>query len=73
MKRAVRMILRLIAAGILIVGAMTMGLQLMLQLKHRGEPSMTRVLLGGLGVVLGLVLFAASSSLAERLTDDFDE
>jgi hypothetical protein len=73
MKRAVRMVMRLIASGIILVGGMNAGLEFMRQRVQEVELNLWRVCLGVLGVVVGLALFAASSSLAEKLTDDSEE
>jgi hypothetical protein len=79
MKRAVRTLLRLIAAGLLIFGALEIGLELehhQLQIRNHVEPAETniwRYVIGAVLVVAGLILFAASASLAEQLTDDFEE
>jgi hypothetical protein len=73
MKRSVRMVIRLIASGIIIVGGMNVGLEYMRHRMQGAEIAWLRFGLGTLGVVLGAALFAASSSLAERMTDDVDE
>jgi hypothetical protein len=73
MKRAVRMVIRLISAGIIVVAGMNVGLEYVRHRMQGTEIGLWRVCLGMLGVVLGLVLFAASTALAERMTDDIDE
>jgi hypothetical protein len=73
MKRAVRMVIRLIAAGIIVVGGMNTGLEYMRYRLHAAEINLWRVCLGLLGVLVGVTLFAFSSSLAERMTDDIEE
>ena len=73
MKRAVRMVIRLIATGIALVGGMNVGLEVVRHRMQGVDFNLWRVCLGGLGVVLGLVLFAISSALAQRLTDDIEE
>lgn len=73
MKRAVRTVIRLIAVGVALVGGMNAGLELVRHQMQGAEINLWRVCLGVLGVVLGLVLFATSSALAERLTDDIEE
>ena len=73
MKRAVRTVLRLIAAGMLVVGAMNVGLEFVRHRMQGADIGWWRVGLGVLCVVLGVVLFIFSNSLAERLTDDFEE
>lgn len=67
------MVIRLIAAGIIVVGGMSAGLEFVRQRMQGTELSLWRVILGVLGVVIGLVLFAVSTSLAAKLTDDIEE
>ena len=73
MKRAVRMVIRLIAAGIIVVSGMNVGLEYVRQRLSDVEVGWVRVCLGVLGVALGGALFAASNKLAGRMTDDIDE
>lgn len=67
------MVIRLIAAGIILVGGMNAGLEFVRVRMQGVELNLWRVCLGVLGVVIGLALFAASNSLAARLTDDIEE
>jgi hypothetical protein len=73
MKRAVRDLLRLIAAGLCVFGGLEIGLA---WLRHRVQKtgiSPWHCVLGSILVALGVALFAASARLAGHLTDDFDE
>jgi hypothetical protein len=67
------MVIRLLAAGIIVVGGMNVGLELTRHRLRGVEISAWRCILGFLAVVLGLILFAGGPKLAERLTDDIDE
>ena len=67
------MVLRLIATGVIVVGGMNAGLEYVRHRMQGVEVNLWRFCLSLLGIVLGLVLFAVSTSLAERMTDDIDE
>ena len=73
MKRAVRSVIRFIATGFIVVGGMYAGLEFAEYRTPGANPSVLRILVSTLAVVAGLVLFAASSGLAARFTDDYDE
>ena len=73
MKRAVRSVIRLMAGGMIVIGGMVLGLQFVRYRFHGAEPGVRPVLFGGLLITAGVALFATSSVLAARLTDDFDE
>jgi len=73
MKRAVRSVIRLVAAGFLLVGAMEVGLEFVRHRLRGISFGWWRVLLGLALAAAGVVLWAASRRLAEILTDDFDE
>ena len=78
MKRRVRTLICVVASGMIIVGGMQAGLEFM---RHRilishhqaSELNAWRIVIGGVLIALGVLLFAASNSLAEQLTDDFEE
>jgi drug/metabolite transporter (DMT)-like permease len=79
MKRAVRTLIQIIAAGLMIFGALEIGLELehhAVQVRNHVEPVETnlwRYIIGALLLLVGVILFAGSDSLAEQLTDDIDE
>ena len=73
MRRAVRSLIRLIATGLMLFGVMEIGLQYVRHQLRKAEISLWHCLIGGLLIVLGAVVFAASSRLAAQLTDDFEE
>ena len=73
MKRVVRIVIRLIAAGIIVIGVMGLGLELARFKQHRPDFGVWHCVFDFLSVALGVVLFAASSKLANQMTDDFDE
>jgi drug/metabolite transporter (DMT)-like permease len=79
MKRAVRTLIQIIAAGLMIFGVLEIGLELehhAVQVRNHVEPVETnlwRYIIGALLLLVGVILFAGSDSLAEQLTDDIDE
>ena len=73
MRRAVRAILRLIAAGLILFGGLEIGLEWMRRQVDKTGIRTGRCLVGAALIALGVFLFAASARLAERLTDDPDE
>ena len=73
MKRAVRTVIRLIAAGIIVFGGLNLALEFARFRQHRADFSSGRCVVDSLVIVLGVILAAASGKLAARLTDDFDE
>jgi hypothetical protein len=73
MKRAVRSVLRLLAAGAVVVGGMELGLEFTRHRLRGTTASVWHCLLGALIVLAGVALFAASDRLARTLTDDFEE
>ncbi len=73
MKRAVRTSIRLVAAGFMVIGGMVLGLEFMRDRVKHAEASVGQYVLGAVLIVAGVVLYWASSRLAERLADDFEE
>jgi hypothetical protein len=79
MKRAVRTLIQIIAAGLMTFGALEIGLELehhAVQVRNHVEPIQTniwRYIIGALLLLMGVILFAGSDSLAEQLTDDIEE
>jgi hypothetical protein len=73
MKRAVRTILRLVAAGLVVFGGLEFGLELMRHRLEQAEVSLWHCLIGVVLTILGVGLFAASARLAKRWTADFED
>jgi hypothetical protein len=78
MRRVVRTLLRLIAAGLMVFGVLEMGLEYMKHLEQvrQGAPpdsAAWRYAIGAVLLGLGAGLMAGSGRLAEKLTDDSDE
>ena len=79
MKRPVRTLIQIIAAGLMLFGVLEIGLEFahhQVQIREHIEPIKTniwRYIIGVALFVVGVFLFAASDSLAEQLTDDIDE
>lgn len=74
MKRAVRTVIRILAAGLIVIG----GLNLLLEYyihhrKHSEEVRWGSVLLSATGIIAGVAFFAMSSRIARRLAEDFEE
>jgi uncharacterized membrane protein HdeD (DUF308 family) len=71
MKRAVQNLIRLIAGGLILFSIVEFTLA---YLRHRADkPSLWLFILSGILLLFGGILFLGSASLAEQLTDDFDE
>jgi hypothetical protein len=73
MKRAVRSLIRLVAAALMVFGGMGIGLEYLRYRVKSAETSLWHYLAGSLLIVLGIALFAISSRVAARLTGDFDD
>jgi drug/metabolite transporter (DMT)-like permease len=79
MKRAVRTLIQIIAAGLMIFGALEIGLEIahhQVQVHNHVDPVKTdiwRYVSGAVLFLLGMILFAGSNSLAAQLTDDIDD
>jgi hypothetical protein len=71
--RAVRLVLWLIAASMIVLGALFIGLELAKHQLHKTEISVWRCLVWSVPMLLGAVLFVKGTALARRLTDDFEE
>ena len=65
-------LLRLVAAGMMVIGGLNVLLELAHQRLHHGELSVSCVL-HGLLCLAGLVLLTRSGALARRWTEDFDD
>ena len=73
MRRAVRSLIRLIASGLLLFGAIEIGFQYMNHRARHAEINLWHCIAGAVLFVAGLILLGLSAKLAERLTDDFEE
>ena len=73
MKRAVRAILRLIAAALVVFGGLEIGLEWLRHRLRNAGINPWHCLFGAILAALGIVLFAASDRLAGHWADDFDE
>src|SRR5262249_55893941 len=79
MKRAVRMLIRIIAVALVLFGALEIGVELVhhqVQVHNHVDPIKTNIwhyIIGTILIVVGIILFAGSESLAEQLTDDIEE
>ena len=79
MRRAVCTLIRIIAAGLLVFGTLEIGLELVrhqIQVHNHVEPIKTNIwhyIIGSILMVVGIILFLGSASLAEQLTDDIEE
>jgi len=79
MKRSVRLLIQIIAAALMVFGALEIGLEIVhhqVQVRDHANPIQTniwRYIIGALLFAVGIVLFLGSNSLAEQLTDDYDD
>jgi divalent metal cation (Fe/Co/Zn/Cd) transporter len=73
MKRAVRSIIRLAAAGLIVFGGMEIGLEFVRHRFQQVRISPWHCLIGAVLMALGITLLAFSARLAARLTEDFEE
>ncbi|MGN6555377.1 MAG: hypothetical protein ACTHLW_16855 [Verrucomicrobiota bacterium] len=72
MTRAIRNLIRFIAAGLIFFGTLQIGLEFARQHLHESEARVGQYLIGLLLVVLGIISFAFSSKAAAFLTDEDD-
>lgn len=79
MKRAVRSLIYLVAAGLVIFAALEIWLEIAhhaVQVRDHIEPVKTniwRYIIGAVLLVVGAILFLGAESLAEQLTDEPDD
>ena len=73
MRRAVRTVIALAAAGMIVVDRMFLGLELLKQRTGGGAPGIGRCIAFSILTLAGLVLMWKSSAIAKRLTEDYDE
>lgn len=70
MRRAVRNLIRLIAAGLIIFGMLQVGLELVRHRMKQLEIRVSQCVIGSVLILAGAALAAGSAPLAEQLTDD---
>lgn len=79
MKRAVRSVIQLIAAGLVILGALEICLEIahhLVQVHKHIEPVETNIwhyIIGAVLLAVGVILFLGAESIAEQLTDEPDD
>ncbi|HLP76015.1 MAG TPA: hypothetical protein VK327_03790 [Candidatus Paceibacterota bacterium] len=73
MKRAIRNLIRFVAAGLIIFGGLQIGLEFLRQRMQKIEINTRNCVIGGVLILSGVVIMAVSSWLAGRLSDDDDE
>jgi uncharacterized membrane protein YidH (DUF202 family) len=79
MKRSVRILIQIIAVGMMVFGVLEIGLEFahhQVQIRDHIEPVKTNVwsyIIGTVLFVVAIILFLGSDSLAEQLTDDIDD
>lgn len=73
MRRAVRNLIRIVAAALVVFGALEFVYEFTRQRTEQAEINLWHLALGAVLVIAGIVFFATSRKLAEKLTDDFEE
>jgi hypothetical protein len=73
MRRAVRNLIRVVGAALLVIGGLLLGLQF-IQHRAKGEEFVVSQILIGAGlIIVGILVLVVSGKLAEKLTEDFEE
>ena len=73
MRRVVRSLIRIIAAGLVGFGIIEIAFEFARHRANGTEFNSWHLILGAVLILGGIVLFAASTKLAKKLTADFDE
>jgi hypothetical protein len=73
MRRSVRVVILLLAAGLLVLGGMEIGLEVVRHRLQDAEINLWRCGVGAALSALAVLLAAGSARLAQKLTDDFEE
>lgn len=73
MTHAFRVVLWLLATGLVVIGALNIGLEATRHELHHTELSVWRCLVWSVPIVLGMILFAGSRAIAQWLSDHFEE
>jgi hypothetical protein len=72
MQRTVQMVLRLLAAGLIVVGGLNVVVEFARHWRLHAALNLWACVVWAIPIVLGLALFVKASALASRLTDDSD-
>ena len=72
-RKGAAMLIRLVALGVAIVGALNTWLEFLRERAGKGPPRLGQIVLFGALTVAGLVLLVCSGALAKRMTEGFDE
>ena len=73
MKRAVRTLIRIIAAAFILFGVIEIVLEYARDRLPEAKMSWGQIAIGSVLIVAGIVLLAVSAKLAGKLADDFEE
>jgi len=79
MKRAVRSVIQIIGVAAALFGLLAIGLEIVrhqVQVRDHATPVVNHpwsYVVGAVLLFVGFILFAGSNSLAEQLTDDYDD
>jgi hypothetical protein len=73
MRRAVRNLIRVLAVGLVVFGAMEIGREVMRYRMQKTPFNVWHGVMGSTLIIGGIVLGATSTRLAEHFTDDADE
>jgi hypothetical protein len=73
MKRAIRNLIRFIAAGLITFGAMEIGLEILRHQLQNADIGARQCVIGSVLILGGAALLVFSSRLANRLSDDLEE
>lgn len=79
MKRAVSSLIKIIGVAAVLFGLLEIGLEIahhQVQVRDHADPVKNNIwsyVIGAVLLFVGFILFAGSNSLAEQLTDDYDD
>jgi hypothetical protein len=73
MRRAVRTVIRLVAAGAFVLGGLLVLLEYLRAREPEARPSVANWIAAACLLIFSVLLFAVSDKAARRLTDDFEE
>lgn len=72
-KKAAQFLIRLVAASLIIVGGMLAGLEFLNHCAKHVDVNLLKIAMDSFVFIAGVILFAVSSRLAARLTDESEE